>query len=93
MFASLGLQVVVAMTVRPGSNPDFRPERIMLKWLLVVVLIVLVAGLMQPRLAQRLRLGRLPGDLAFRFRGRAYHFPFVTTLLLSVLAWLILRAI
>lgn len=65
----------------------------MLKWLLVLVLIVLVTGLVQPGVAQRLRLGRLPGDLAFRFRGRAYHFPFATTVLLSLIAWLILRAI
>jgi len=65
----------------------------MLKWLLVLVLIVLVTGLIQPGVAHRLRLGRLPGDVAFRFRGRAYHFPFATTVLLSLIAWLILRAI
>ncbi|ATE61402.1 DUF2905 domain-containing protein [Thauera sinica] len=65
----------------------------MLKWLLVVALLVLVTGLMQPGPAQRLRLGRLPGDVAFRFRGRAYHFPFTTTVLLSLIAWVILRSI
>lgn len=65
----------------------------MLKWLFVIVLIVLVTGAIQPGLAQRLRLGRLPGDVAFRFRGRAYHFPFATTVLLSLIAWFILRAI
>ncbi|MBS0544166.1 MAG: DUF2905 domain-containing protein [Proteobacteria bacterium] len=65
----------------------------MLKWLLVIVLMVLVSGLMRPGLAQRLGLGRLPGDVAFSFRGRAYHFPFTTTVLLSLIAWLILRSI
>lgn len=65
----------------------------MLKWLLVVVLLVLVIGLLQPGVVRRLRLGRLPGDLAFRFRGREYHFPFTTTVMLSLVAWLILRAI
>lgn len=65
----------------------------MLKWLLVVALLVLVSGLLRPGTAKRLRLGRLPGDLAYRFRGREYHFPFATTLLLSLLAWLILRAL
>lgn len=65
----------------------------MLKWLLVVALLVLVTGLIRPGAARRLGLGRLPGDLAFRFRGREYHFPFATTALLSLLAWLILRSL
>ena len=65
----------------------------MLKWVLVVAMIVLVSGLMSPGLARRLRLGRLPGDLRFTLRGRVFHFPFTTTVLLSVLAWVILRAI
>ncbi|QDF95648.1 hypothetical protein CJ010_03330 [Azoarcus sp. DD4] len=64
----------------------------MLKWFVVIVLIVLVTGLIQPGLAHRLRLGRLPGDFAFRLRGRTYRFPFATTLLLSLLAWLMLKA-
>ena len=65
----------------------------MLKWLLVLGLLVLVTGLIQPGLARRLRLGRLPGDFSFRFRGRAYHFPFATTLLISLIAGWILRTI
>ncbi|KAI5915458.1 DUF2905 domain-containing protein [Thauera sp. 2A1] len=65
----------------------------MLKWLLVIVLMVLLAGLMRPGVSQRLGLGRLPGDFAFRYRGRAYHFPFATTVLLSLIAWIILRSI
>jgi hypothetical protein len=65
----------------------------MLKWFLVIVVLVLATGLMQPGLARRLRLGRLPGDLRFSFRGRAYHLPFATTLLLSLLAWLLLRSL
>ena len=65
----------------------------MLKWIVVIVLVVLVTGLMRPGIAHRLRLGRLPGDVYFKFRGRAYHFPFTTTLLLSLFAWLIFRAL
>jgi hypothetical protein len=65
----------------------------MLKWVLVVVLLVLVTGLLRPDTAKRLRLGRLPGDLAFRFRGQPYHFPFTTTVLISLVAWLILRSL
>jgi hypothetical protein len=63
----------------------------MLKWALALFLVVLVLGLLQPGLAARLRLGRLPGDVAFRFRGRVYVFPFATTLLLSLLLTLLLR--
>ncbi|HRD32952.1 MAG TPA: DUF2905 family protein [Rhodocyclaceae bacterium] len=65
----------------------------MLKWVLVVVTLVLVTGLYRDALSRHLGFGRLPGDLNVRFRGRAYRFPFATTVLLSLLAWLILRAI
>ncbi len=65
----------------------------MLKWLVVIVLMVAVTGLMRPGSSRRPRPGRLPGDLAFRFRGREYLFPFATTLLLSAIAWGILRLI
>lgn len=65
----------------------------MLKWVLVVAVLVLVMGLYRDALSRHLRLGRLPGDLNFRFRGREYRFPFVSTVLLSLLAGLILRAI
>jgi len=63
----------------------------MLKWALALFLVVLLLGLLQPGLASRLRLGRLPGDLHFRFRGREYLFPFTSTVLLSVLAMLLFR--
>lgn len=63
----------------------------MLKWLLVIVLIVVVSGLMGSHPRRRFRLGHLPGDLWFTLRGRAFHFPFTSTLLLSLLGWLLLR--
>lgn len=65
----------------------------MLKWGVVIILLVLVTGLFRTSLARTLRLGRLPGDLSFMFRGRPYHLPFTSTLLLSLLAWSILRSI
>ncbi len=65
----------------------------MLKWLLAVFLAVFVLGLLQPRLARLLRLGHLPGDVRFRFRGREYGFPFASTLLLSLAVALIARLI
>ncbi|SMB30975.1 conserved protein of unknown function [Sterolibacterium denitrificans] len=63
----------------------------MLKWLIVILIAVLVLGLVMPRLAARLPLGRLPGDVRLRWRGQEYSFPFATTLLLSLLLSLILR--
>lgn len=65
----------------------------MFKWLIALAAAVLVVGLMQPRLAAWLRLGRLRGDLRVRWRGREYVFPFASALLLSLLATLILRVL
>lgn len=63
----------------------------MLKWALALALAVFLLGLFRPWLARRLRLGRLPGDMALRYRGRDYRFPFASTLLLSLLLALISR--
>jgi hypothetical protein len=41
----------------------------------------------------RLRLGRLPGDLRVPVRGRVYYIPFASTVLLSLLVWLLGRLI
>lgn len=65
----------------------------MLKWLVALCAVVLLVGLMQPRLAAWLRLGRLPGDVRLRLRGREYSFPFASTLLLSLLTTLVLRVV
>ena len=58
----------------------------MLKWLIVLMATVLVIGLVRPRLRQ---LGRLPGDLRFRLRGREYSFPFASVIVFSLVAALI----
>ena len=63
----------------------------MLKWLIVLVAAVFVVGLLQPRLARLLQLGRLPGDLRLRLRGKDYVFPFASAVLLSLVAGLIGR--
>ncbi len=65
----------------------------MLKWLVALLITVFVAGVFLPRLAALLRVGRLPGDVSFHFRGRHYRFPFGTTVLLSLLATLLYRLI
>jgi heme/copper-type cytochrome/quinol oxidase subunit 4 len=57
---------------------------------LFIALIVLTA--LQPWL-QKLGIGRLPGDFRFRLGKREYLLPFASTLLLTVVAFLIGRLI
>ena len=62
----------------------------MLKWVLVLVVGVIVITLLTPWLA-RYGLGRLPGDITVRWRGRLVYLPITTTLLLSLLLTLVGR--
>ncbi|MBC7624651.1 MAG: DUF2905 domain-containing protein [Aeromicrobium sp.] len=62
----------------------------MLKWILVIVAGVILLGLLAPTL-NKLGLGRLPGDLNFRFRGRQIRLPITTTILISLLFTVIAR--
>ena len=64
----------------------------MLKWVLVIVVGVLVISLMTPWLS-RYGLGRLPGDIVVRWRGRPVYLPITTTILLSLLLTLIGRLV
>ena len=56
-----------------------------MRWLIVFLLAFLVfqglAGWLR-----RIGLGRLPGDFSFRWRGREYHLPIASSLLLSLIA-------
>lgn len=62
----------------------------MIKWALTLVICVFIIGIVSPIIGRR---GRLPGDLALRYRGRNYVFPVVSTLLLSLLLWIVLRVL
>lgn len=64
----------------------------MLKWLLVIVLGVVVLSSASPWLAKR-GLGRLPGDITIRWKGRLLYLPITTTVLLSASLTLIARLI
>lgn len=64
----------------------------MLKWLLTLSLALLVLTLCVPWL-RKLGLGRLPGDISVRYRGRLYHLPFATTILLSLALTLLMRLV
>ncbi|HTQ73970.1 MAG TPA: DUF2905 domain-containing protein [Burkholderiales bacterium] len=62
----------------------------MLKWVLVLVIALVVLTALAPWLS-RYGLGRLPGDLTLRYRGRLYYLPFTSTILLSLALTLITR--
>jgi hypothetical protein len=66
----------------------------MARFLIMLGLILLVAGLLWPYLG-KLGLGRLPGDIVFTCGNTTFYFPLMTSLIisivLSVLLWLIGR--
>lgn len=64
----------------------------MLKWLLVLVVGVVVLALLTPLLS-RYGLGRLPGDIVVRWKGRPVRIPITTTLLLSLALTLLGRLV
>lgn len=60
----------------------------MLKWLITTFLALVLITAIQPWL-RRFGLGRLPGDLTVRMRGRDVYLPFTTTVVLSALMALV----
>jgi len=64
----------------------------MLKWMVTLFIALLILSAVAPWLG-RFGLGRLPGDLRIPARGRIFYVPFTTTVVLSVLVWLIGRII
>lgn len=64
----------------------------MLKWLLTLCLAIVVLSLCTPWL-RKFGLGRLPGDITLRYRGRDYYLPLATTLVLSLALTLLARLI
>lgn len=62
----------------------------MLKWVLVLVIALVVLTALAPWLS-RYGLGRFPGDLTVRYRGRVYYLPVTSTILLSLVLTLITR--
>lgn len=61
----------------------------MQKFLIILGLVILLAGLFWPVL-QKLGLGRLPGDILIRRDGFTVYFPIVTSILVSIVLTLIL---
>jgi hypothetical protein len=61
----------------------------MARFLIVLGLVILVAGLLWPWLSQ-IGLGRLPGDIVIERENMTLYFPLMTCLVLSVLFSLML---
>ena len=64
----------------------------MLKWVLTLVIALVVLTAIAPWLS-RYGLGRLPGDVVVRFRGRERYLPFTSTILVSLALTLLMRFI
>ncbi|OGA72696.1 MAG: hypothetical protein A3G27_17985 [Betaproteobacteria bacterium RIFCSPLOWO2_12_FULL_66_14] len=64
----------------------------MQKWLLTLILALIVLTLCTPWL-RKYGLGRLPGDITLRHKGRHYYLPLTTTIVLSLALTLLARLI
>jgi hypothetical protein len=64
----------------------------MARFLIVLGVVLLVAGLLWPYLSQ-IGLGRLPGDIVIERQNVTLYFPLMTCLLLSVLFSLVFWAV
>lgn len=64
----------------------------MIRWVAVIFLGLLVFYPLLPQLLDKLRVGRLPGDVRFRLAGQIFCLPFGSTVLWSALAFLIAEA-
>ncbi len=63
-----------------------------MRWLITLIAAFIIFNSLQGWL-RRIGLGRLPGDLQFKVRGREWTFPFGSAVLLMVIAWVIGRLI
>ena len=61
----------------------------MARWLIILGLVLIVAGLLWPWLT-RLGLGRLPGDIVIERESFRLYIPLATSLLISLVLSLIL---
>ena len=61
-----------------------------MKWLLTTFLALLVLAALQPWL-QRLGIGRLPGDVRLKIKGKEVLLPFASTVVLSLTLMLLAR--
>jgi hypothetical protein len=65
-------------------------ELAMIRWLLTTFIAVAVLSSCWPWL-RKIGIGRLPGDVTLRVFGREYPFPFMSTLVLSMVLSIVAR--
>jgi hypothetical protein len=61
-----------------------------IRWLLVIFMTLIVLASALPWL-ERLGIGRLPGDFRFSIFGKKIFLPFASTILISLMAFLVAR--
>ena len=77
----------------PRATVLTRYERaIMIRWVLTTFIALAILSGSLPWL-KKIGIGRLPGDFTLRIFGKEYSFPFMSTLLLSILLSLIARVL
>jgi Protein of unknown function (DUF2905) len=59
-----------------------------MRWMLIFLLACLVFNSLHGWL-KKIGLGHLPGDFSFRLRGRDWHVPLASSVVLTVLAMLL----
>ena len=64
----------------------------MIRWVFVIFIAVILFSAVMPWL-EKLGIGRLPGDIRFTLFGRVFMLPFASTLLLSIIAFLIAKLV
>ena len=64
----------------------------MIRWFLAIFVGLIVLSATLPWL-EKIGLGRLPGDLRFRCFGKEIFLPFASTVLLSMVLFVVLRLI
>jgi len=57
------------------------------KFLIVLGLVIALIGML---ISMGVPLGRLPGDISFRRGNASFHFPIVTSIILSIVLTLLL---
>ena len=63
---------------------------LVIRWLFVIFLVLIVFASALPWL-EKLGIGRLPGDLRFSIFGKKIFLPFASTILVSLLAFVVAR--
>lgn len=62
----------------------------MVRWVVVIFITLIVFSALLPWL-EKLGIGRLPGDVRFKLFGKVFTLPFSSTILISLVVFLLAR--